>query len=80
MYQIPAVNDRWLPVISRAAMQFLLLPSKAEKMKEHLRKYMENRESELSHLTQEKGLQKLTTEEGKRNFLQKLLAYSLKIF
>ena len=61
-------------------------------MKEHLRKYLENVETEVSFLldyagnylhvadqrsklsrsTWEKGLQKLTTEEQKRNFLQKI--------
>ena len=36
--------------------------------------------SELSCSTRGKGSQKLTTEKPKRNFLQKSLAYSSKIF
>ena len=71
---------------------FSSLPSKVVRMKERLRKYLENigtersffldyagsylhvadQRSNLSRSTWEKGLQKLTTEEQKRNFLQKI--------
>ena len=34
--------------------------------------YLDDQQLELSRLTQEKGLQKLTTEDWKRNFLQKI--------
>ena len=34
--------------------------------------YLDDQRLELSRLTQEKGLQKLTTEDWKRNFLQKI--------
>ena len=42
--------------------------------------YTADQRLELSCSTREKGSQKLTTEERKRNFLQKSLAYSSKIF
>ena len=72
--------------------QFSSLPSKVDRIKEHLRKYMGNietdrsfflnyaddylhvadQQSELYSSTCKKGLQKLTTEEWKQNFLQKI--------
>ena len=79
---------------------FSSLPSKVGRMKERLRKYLENigtersfflgyagnylhvtdQQSNLSRSTWEKGLQKLTTEEQKRNFLQKIARPFPKIF
>ena len=72
--------------------QFSSLRSKVDRIKEHLRKYMGNietdrsfflnyaddylhvadQQSELYSSTCKKGLQKLTTEEWKQNFLQKI--------
>ena len=79
--------------------QFSSLPSKVDRIKERLRKYIGNieterlfflnyaddylhvtdQQSELSSLTWEKGLQNLTTEEWKQNFLQKIAPHSPKI-
>ena len=47
---------------------------------EYSRKDVADQQSELSHSTREKGLQKLTREEQKRNFLQKIARPSLEDF
>ena len=81
-------------------MQFSFLPSKVERLKERLRKYMEKIETErsffldytddylhvadqrfkLSCSTWAKGLERLTTEEQKQNFLQIFILPFLKDF